>query len=189
MIDKSLLFIRNELNGYLKLNTGSTDEKAALANIINQDGKTGIPDNTLGITLVNIEEERTNKAQIPSKIVKNDLATSINPEIRLNLYVLLTANFNKYDEALKIISLVVRFFQGRNYFDHQSYPALDPSIQRIMADLYTINFEQINQLWGALGAKYYPSVIYKLRMLTVLEGQVEEILPVIKEQRIHLKPQ
>ena len=42
-----------------------------------------------------------------------------------------------------------------------------------------MTFEQQNHLWGALGAKYMPSVMYRLALVAVRDEQIEaEVLPV-----------
>jgi hypothetical protein len=33
--------------------------------------------------------------------------------------------------------------------------------------MVSLNAEQINHLWAVLGGKYFPSVLYKVRMLTI----------------------
>lgn len=57
------------------------------------------------------------------------------------------------------LSFIISFFQNKNVFNHQNSPELDEKIEKIIVDLYTLNLEQQNHLWGALGAKYMPSVV------------------------------
>ncbi|HXS15683.1 MAG TPA: Pvc16 family protein, partial [Polyangiaceae bacterium] len=42
-------------------------------------------------------------------------------------------------------------------------------IKELSVELYTMNFEQVNHLWSTLGGKYMPSVLYKVRNLSISE--------------------
>ncbi|MDZ7695064.1 MAG: DUF4255 domain-containing protein [Balneolaceae bacterium] len=186
ILEKSLKFILGELDAYLKKKMGNDDnkKKVVLSTILKQDGEIAIDSDKVAITLVNIEEDTARKSQQPYLNHENGARQKTNPEIKLNLFLLFVARFGKYDEALKAISLVISFFQSRNVFDGTQYPSMDESLDRLVFDLQTMNFEQMNHLWGALGAKYMPSVLYKMRVLIVQEKETEgEVLP-IKEINI-----
>jgi hypothetical protein len=57
---------------------------------------------------------------------------------------------------------------------------LDPGIIKLIVELYTLNFEQQNHLWGFLGAKYMPSVMYKARLLSIQEAHAADDQPPIR---------
>ena len=40
----------------------------------------------------------------------------------------------------------------------------------MIVELYTLNFEQLNKLWRILNWKYIPSVVYKVRQITIDEN-------------------
>jgi len=176
VIDKALSFLADSINSYYEYNLGSNyNETVKLSGIVEQDGSSAKDtDNSILLSLINIEEERVFKTQRPTVETVNGQSVLFNPDIKLNLFTLFTANFSNYKESLKFISHVVSFFQINNVFTPGSHPTLDDSIQKLIVDLYTISFEQQNNLWGALGAKYMPSVIYKLRMLVVRESVVRD---------------
>ena len=158
-----------------------------LSDLVNQQGELVINlndgqskrDNII-VTLINVEEETIGKAQLfhirnPDRSIEHT-----NPEIKLNLYVLFSAFSSmtaeeRYSNCLNLISYVVRFFQSKSVFNHQNAPNLSQSIEKLVVELVSPTFEQQNYLWGALGAKYMPSVLYKVRMLTFRE--VEEAIP------------
>lgn len=174
MIDKTLTFLLNALNDYFET---SDEPKVVLSNIVAQDGSADhLPGNSILLTLVNVEEEKVLKSQTPYIKESNGSISKINPEIKINLSVLFSANFShkNYDQALKYLSGILRFFQARNVFDHQNSPTLDPEIDKLILELITPSFEQLNHMWGFLGAKYMPSVMYKVRMLTIQESKVIE---------------
>jgi hypothetical protein len=177
MVDKALGFLQQELNTYLKIKTGDNN-KVNLTAIVNQAGTAVIHDTSIGMMLVNIEEEKMYRTQAPQTVLVNGQYSLSNPELKLNLYVLFAANHTDHREALVLISHVVRFFQGKNVFDNQQSPQLG-NIEMLMADLHTLTFEQQNQLWASLGAKYMPSVVYKIRMLIIYEKVINTVQPVI----------
>jgi hypothetical protein len=178
MVDKALFFLRQELNSYLKLKTGDIN-KVNLSAIVNQAGHSVIPDTSIGMMLVNIEEEKMYRSQSPQTIMKNGQYSFANPELKLNLYVLFSANHTDHHEALRLISYIVQFFQGQNVFENQQSPQLGDSIEMLMADLHSLTFEQQNQLWASLGAKYMPSVVYKIRMIIINEKISNNVMPAI----------
>lgn len=186
VLERSLSFIQGQLDTYLKQKMGDNDnkEKVVLSELLKQNGEVAIEQDQVALTLVNIEEERVAKNQEAYLRQENGTHQKTNPEIKLNLYLLFVARYGQYDEALKAISHVISFFQSRNVFDRTKYPEMDESLDRLVFDLQTMSFEQMNHLWGALGAKYMPSVLYKMRVLTVSEEELKgDVLP-IKEINI-----
>ncbi len=52
-------------------------------------------------------------------------------------------------------------------------------IEKLVFEMASITPEQLNNIWGSLGAKYMPSVVYKVRMLTFDNNIVREYRPLI----------
>ncbi len=177
MIDVALKFIASELNRYLNLKLSldvASKDPVVLGNIskLNEGNDSNELQEKVILSLVNIEEERMLKD--PSKYSRvDDQLVQRNPKVFLNLYCLFAANKSSYNEALKYLSFVIQFFQFRNVFNHTSDPLLDKNIEKLILDLCTINFEQINHLWGTLGGKYFPSALYKVRLITIDEAFTE----------------
>ena len=107
-----------------------------------------------------------------------------NPGININLYVLFSAYSPHYETALGIVSDVLGFFQAKSLFNHSNTPGLDRNIEKVIADLYTLSFEQQNYIWSIMGAKYLPSVMYKLRMFSVDEASIKDKVKPVKEINI-----
>lgn len=84
------------------------------------------------------------------------------------------ANKDTYTESLKHISKVIEFFQSKRIFT-QANTSFDRDLEgmdkindfRFTVDLFTPSFEEMNFIWGTLGGKQYPSVIYKVSVLQV----------------------
>lgn len=110
----------------------------------------------------------------PHRVHADNSISHLNPEIRLNLFLLFTAHFNDYKTALQFISGLIRFFQRKSVFTRDNSPTMPVGIERLVAELHPLNFEQQNNLWGSLGAKYLPSVMFKLRAVSIQEGQTKD---------------
>ncbi len=173
MIDKALKILRDELIEYVSLQLKSTPDsiQIALSSQVDDKGAVAFPQNSLGMTLVNVEEERVLGSPGPTIRKTEAEVAYLNPEVKINLYILFAANFGDYGEALKWLSLVITFFQSRSVFDTRNTPKLDPGLDRLVLELRTQSFEEQNYLWGMLGAKYLPSVLYRLRMVTLKDNQ------------------
>jgi len=171
MIGTSLNFLISQLNAYLVVKTnGSMGSGGSFGDAVLNTLKTTTPGTpNMGVTLVNVEEERIGKAQGKTYVEKNGVKNVVNPEIRLNLYVLFTGNFVVYENSLNFISHVAGFFQSNMVFDHQSHPSLSSKIEKIVPELYSIPLEQLSYMWGALGANYMPSLLYKVRLVAIQE--------------------
>jgi hypothetical protein len=140
-----------------------------------QDSDPGNNGNTLMgkcvLTLVNIEEDRISKP-VQNYVKINERIQYKNPKIYLNLYCLFSVVHNSYETALQYLSFVIQFFQQKNVIDHRNSPSskeakLDARIEQLIFDMMSMNFEQVNHLWGTLGGKYLPSVLYKVRLVAI----------------------
>lgn len=184
MIHTCLSFLTNELNEYLKVRTGSpTVDRVFLTSVATEGGGVVIPDKSVGVSLINIEEDRVYKDQKSTVINSFGNVERLNPEIKLNLYVLISANFQNtseedssddYVEGLKQLSFIISFFQARNVFTPENSPKLaeyDPNLKKLVVELYSYSFEQLYNFWSVVGTKYLPSVLYKIRMLTFQERE------------------
>jgi hypothetical protein len=175
VIDKALQFIEREVNAYFDARFGPATQKwVTLGNIARfADSEGGGNDDSSAralMTLVNIEEDRVAKS--PEHTFRTVEGVRYqNPEIPLNLYVLFTATSNSYTLALQTVAMIMQCFQGCNVFASATNPRLDASIDRLILDLFTLNFEQINHLWSTLGGKYLPSVLYRVRMVGIVDSE------------------
>lgn len=176
MIDIALTFLRKELNSYLKRRKGASSHQVEFTLLTSNNGEG--KDFNLGMSLVNLEEERKIKDQRYFREDPQGNLQKVNPELKLNMYVLFTAKLeDHYDQALEYLSLIVQFFQANTYFNTQTHPAIDPNIQKLIAELYTMSFEQQNNLWGSLSTRYLPSVLYKIRLVAIQDISSPESVP------------
>jgi hypothetical protein len=180
MIDKALKFLTEEMNVYLDLQNGGNvgDQLIVLTNVSTSTGGWAIPSQKLGVSLINIEEEKVFKEQQTNFRNGAGEFEQYNPEIKLNLYMLVCANFvsengdDKYEQGLKQLSRIISCFQGKNVFTPENSPGMDPELKKLIVDLYSYSFEQQYNFWTVLGAKYLPSVLYKVRLIAYQEKRM-----------------
>jgi hypothetical protein len=182
MIDNALQTLALQLDEYLKRMSAGSQPNHPMAEacfLVSDEGKIQITDETLGVILVNIEEERIHKTQSASMPTQNGRIAKLNPEIKLNLFVLLVANCKVYKTALQLLSGAIACFQSKNVFIRQNTPQLHDRIEKLVVEMQNLNFEQQNHLWGTLGGKYLPSVMYRVRMITFQTREAsEEVEPI-----------
>jgi Pvc16 N-terminal domain len=202
MIDSALILLRGEMEAYIRNIKNDTSADVRLDNIALLDTANGtMLRDTIIITMVNVEEESTLKNERNYRRQANGSIEYINTPVNLNLYLLITANHTGHEEilndtsyirSLRRIANVVEFFQSKNVFTPQNSPTFqalssidlnDPDIAnlKIYIDLYTLTFEQINHLWGSLGGKQLPFVMYKLRLVQIQNRDIRRDAPLIEE--------
>lgn len=190
MLFKGLSIIRDELQAYIQLQ-GDPTALVVLENIalLDSGNDTDLIKDKIIISLVNIEEESSLKNVKNFRKNLNGGIDYIEPPVNLNLYLLFSVNFpggqlpnNNYTRALTRLSNIIQFFQGRKLFSIHNSPNStliqnnanldDPELTalKLTMELYTLTFEQINHLWGSLGGKQVPFVMYKARLVSIQDG-------------------
>lgn len=190
MIHYALKFFSKELESYLHARPGASPlPLVVLGNVAQVDGEQSesLKDKII-MSLVNVEEEGTLKNRPNFRRTMTGSIHYENPPIFLNLYMLITANFSDYFTALGHLSAVVEFFQGRSEFHFNSelyfpdplpeYPDLTDI--RLSLSLYTMTFEQVNHLWGSLGGRQIPFLMYKARLMPMTDRRQTGTGPAIE---------
>lgn len=177
MLNKTLTFITDLLNRNLKMTFGLTEDIVVMGSLINLDGSvTNNIENKVVISVINLEHEKTVKHM--GGYIADDQGKfgKVNPPIYLNLYLLISANYNSenYLEALKMLSTVIGFFQSSLIFTPETHPELDPSIKRLTFEIFNIPVQELSHIWSGIGAKYVLSIVYKVRMISIQQGEIKE---------------
>lgn len=185
MLDVALNFLTAELNAYLVARGArkSTDEigKAEVGKLVDDAGKWVIPDDHIGVSLIHIEEDRVMKSQLPEAVLTRGRQVILEPALKLNLHILFAAKFQKYDEGLRALSLVLMYFQSHLTFTPDTYSGLDPRIERLTVELQPLSYDQLNQIWTFVGAKQLPSAVYKVRMVALQDLEPTAVVPPVSE--------
>jgi hypothetical protein len=180
MVDKALDFIASELNAYLRARTGSITDKVNLTPVVDESGKYAIDEDSIGISIINIEEDRVVKDQLRDYKQREGMHISSQPRLKLNLFVMCAANFKKYDQALKYLTHILTFFQARPVFTQQTHPGLGEDVERLVIELQKLNYDQLNQIWAFVGGKQLPSVVYRIGMVSLQDESEISLQPPIK---------
>jgi hypothetical protein len=182
MLDKALQFTSSILNQYLRNNYGLSDDVVTINNVITPSGD--IPEenkNKIVISLLNIEQETNKQFYGRMQPLPSGNYADINPSDRYNLDVLFSANFQNYSETLKFLNGTLQFFQANNSIDRVRYSSMPKGINRLDYDVEKLTYHQMHSLWSAMGAKYQPSVIYKLRLIHIQNGEALSIVTSVNE--------
>lgn len=176
MIHDAVGHITRYLNLYLKGLFNLPEDAAVVAGLVEQDGSVEPHvHNKLVVSVVNIEKEALPATFSRSASSDNTLATIGFPPIHLNVYLLISANYpgKNYTEALKFISHAALFFQGNPIFTHENTPDMAPSLSKITMDIENLNMRDLSSLWSVVSGKYLPSILYKMRMITLDSREIK----------------
>lgn len=179
MIDVALLYIQQVLNRHIVMAVGSHADVVTLSGLSNSDSVQGENRNKVIITLVNLEHE-SNKQFYGGQRRDGDEFSQVNPAVYFNLDILISANFDDYSEALKLLTLVVGFFQENLVLERASHPLMPGGLESLKIEIENSPSAKTHNLWTALGVNYLPSMIYKLRHVGVQSGQVKGSSAAIK---------
>jgi hypothetical protein len=191
VIANAVNLVLRELRAFLAARNANESSDAPDFVVLGNVALTDVPDLTppirerVVISVVNIAEESTFK-NAPHFERSGNGARYRNAPKYLNLFVLFSANYTNYETALRRLSQVVLFFQGKHVFTLQDSPVLstvdDPIAElRLIMELFALTFEQVNYLWASLGGKQIPFVLYKVRLVRVDADRTTREAPVIEE--------
>ncbi len=174
MIYESLQILKEQLGNCL--------DEAGLGKIVTlnnvamlESGSDNAPDleGKVIITLLNVEEEKALKNTSAVRVVNNK-AQYRNPPVNINLYFLVSANCDSYNNSLISISKTIEFFQWKKIFTsantiyNRSNASMSvPDYFKFVIELYTPGFEEWNNIWGTLGGRQLPSVMYKVQLIQI----------------------
>lgn len=169
MLDHTLLFIRNLLDAHLCRRLGIDHSIVSLNHLGSNDPALLLKNqNQLVITLVGLEYETSKRFyNTPS----NQLIRK-NPPICFNLKLLVAANFDDYIETLKVLSETILFFQASAALQASEYPDMPVGLTALQFEVENASESKEFDLWSALGAKYIPSLLYKVRHITMDASQI-----------------
>ena len=187
MIEQSLLFVKNALDQFLKNRFDLSDDIVLINNIIEADGSTPQSNqNKVVISLINIEQE-TNQP-FYNKVTKlpNGSFVDTTPSDRFNLDLLITSQFDDYKETLKFLNASILFFQGNQSIESSSYSNLPKGINKLSFVLEQLDYTQMHNLWSAMGAKYMPSIVYKMKLIDIQANEISRVTSAVTETSIEV---
>lgn len=174
MILKALQFTNRTLNQFLKNKFGLSDDVVVTNKIIDQNGTVPIENqNKVIITLIHVEQETVKSFYRKNKQLNDGNYENKPLDERYNLYLLVAPNFEQYNETLKFLNATIQFFQIKGVLDANTSSKIPKGISRLEFEFEKGDgYLQMHNLWSALGAKYQPSVIYKMRLVTIVSDEI-----------------
>lgn len=167
MIDLVLSFLQDRLNQALPRDPhGEPQEKLFVYVGTDKDDTVNFKADALSVLLIRIEEETALRP--PDRYARagaDGARQRVEPEIRLNLWLLLVARFPDYLAAMRHLSRVLGYFQNHRVFTADNAPDLGAGLQQLTLELVTPTFSEQNEIWGCLRTAYLPSLLYKVRLV------------------------
>jgi Pvc16 N-terminal domain len=184
MIHEILPAIQTELNKFFKSKHNLNEDKVLLSNLVNMDGSLAIQEtDKIVMTLVNVEQERSKSNTGGYEQTEKGGFLKVNAPININITILFAAYFTpeNYLEGIKFLSSTIAFFQSRNSsFDPQNTPGINGLVERLQAELMPLEFRELSNVWSGLGAKYLPSVVYRIKTIPIQHKMPTPVIPYIK---------
>jgi len=180
MINKALQFTADVLDQFLR-NRFALDEVAVvLNNVIDSSGSLPkMNQNKVVISLINIDRETARPFNVRNQKMENGNYSEVRVAEKYNLDILLSSNFDDYGETLKFLDAMIFFFQVNAVLDQRSFSNIPAGMTKLEFDIEKITYHQMQSLWTAMGARYQPSVIYKMRLITIFGNETEGFVPAI----------
>lgn len=121
--------------------------------------------NKIVVSLLNMERETPEGISAPEQRTPED-HTRKSPPLQLNLNVILAAVYDEdqYAESLAVLSDTLRFIQSAPRFEIDSVG--------YTVEIVSISTQDMNNIWTLLGGQYYPSVVCKIRRLTIYAEEI-----------------
>lgn len=188
MINEVLIFLRDHLNAYLNAKSGLTPGESGEDKVVFVDGEKMDPITfklgAVSALLINIEEENTLRpADLYTAVSANGTRRKVQPDVRMNLYVLFVARFKQYEQGLSYLSRIIQHFQNHRLLNHHNAPELSEKIEQLIVELITLPFSEQNEMWNSLRTTYHPSVLYKVKMV-VFRDEDATTMTEIKESAL-----
>ena len=175
MIDAALTQITSQLNVHLRHRFQVNEDLAVLSNLLEQNG-TLVPliANKLVLFLVGVEQDAYAHRAIGMGVNAQAQLRGAEP-VFLNLLMMCAANFSgsNYPEALKFLSGAIHFFHERPVLDHQNTPALDQRLDKLVLNIENLSSAEMHSLWGIHSGRYLPSVLYRIRMVSIAGQHIQ----------------
>jgi hypothetical protein len=191
MIEAALRLVASELDQSLRRRAFAGEGLVVLSNLTDFGGA-AVPDTAgkVAAFLVNIEREVFPTRTLRTVDAGRDRLGLVQPPVHLNLFVMFAANFSgsTYNEALKLIGATIAFFQSRPVFTPANSPGMDPGIDQLSLEIENLNTTDLSNIWGILGGRYVPSVLYRMRMITIDSGALETQPPRVVRADANLQP-
>ena len=172
MIDKSLTFITKLLNRQMKLTYGFDDDRVVPSSLINPDGSvTSNIENKVIVSVINLEHETAMEPDCgTTQLMIREPMVKLRRQYISICICWFQQNYNSgnYLEAHKMLSTVISVLQGKSIFHKARLSRNGPFPGKTaLRKCFNLPINELSHIWSAIGAKYVPSIIYKVRMMAI----------------------
>ncbi|MEO9651745.1 MAG: DUF4255 domain-containing protein [Roseobacter sp.] len=179
MIDQTLKLISTRLNAHLCAVFSVSDDFVSIGPLSDAEGKpTAEARNRLTMFLTNIAQDSVPR----SSVSRGALADGKTPPFHLDIYFMLASGHDPeiYGEGLKLISAALMFFQANPVMNPRTTPEMPAGLSQLSIEIANLKVEEIGQLWGNLGGRYVPSVMFKIRSVMIDADALTSITPLVR---------
>jgi hypothetical protein len=174
MIFQSLQLLCERLNGYLRLRFRLTEDIVFLSPV--KDTNNAYP-NRVSVTVVGMDRDTSAGISFQRKSVSDSVSAQSAPAWQVSLNVLLSVVFQdkQYEESLRLFAALVGFVQKNNLVrsgddDHT-----------FSLEVVNLTINELSNLWSVCGETYYPSLLCRIRVLTVDSDEITDLSYVISQ--------
>jgi hypothetical protein len=185
MIGTTLEFIRIYLDGGLRLLMGGSLDDGTASKVMFPPGNQAPVDSiaftsgAVTMLLVNVEEERIFRDADPYRRINDEgRSDAVQPDIRLVLYLLFVARFTDYAQGWNHLSALLSQLQAVPVLDRETAPALPAGVERLAFELVSQSFTELNDVWNALRTTHHPSLLYRVRLLSLRDTSASPSIPI-----------
>jgi len=190
-IGKTLDLIKIKLNQYFNNIHRENEEWTIVSNIVKQDGSLyeNAKDKVV-IFLTNIQHETIVSTYNKNMPVNDQRFAIVAPPIYINLYVLFYANYydGNYRDGLMMLSGTISFFQQNPTFTQANLPGLESNIDKLTFEMVNMDLTERSYLYGLIGSKCLPSVLYKVRMIPFISNELQGQAPAVQGLQDQAEP-
>ncbi|TCP40175.1 DUF4255 domain-containing protein [Rhodovulum marinum] len=187
MIDSALGLVVARLNAHLSARYKVADDLVVLSPLADAEGKPAAEvRNRLALFLINIAHDATPRRPLAPAAGQVERA----PPVHLDIYFMLASGHDPdtYGEGLKLMSAALMFFQATPVMTPQTTPEMPEGLGQLSVEISNLRVEELGQLWGNLGGRYVPSVMFKMRSVMIDSGVITRVVPLVEKPRAGVQP-
>jgi hypothetical protein len=179
VIDLTLKLIADRLNAHLSALFSVSEDLVAIGPLSDAEGKpTAESRNRLTIFVTNIAHDTVPRSGSGRATLSERMAAPVH----LDIYFMLASGHDPeiYGEGLKLISAALMFFQAHPVMTPRTIPEMPAGLSQISIEISNLKAEEIGQLWGNLGGRYVPSVMFKVRSVMIDARAITAVTPLVR---------
>lgn len=185
MLYTAVKYIRDELSAHLAMTSDTADDLVVLGTTHQTDSSISAKTtDKVVVSLVNIEPAVYQGHSPVSLSSRSAAATALSAPLQLNLSILVSARFIDYQAALKNLESTAIYFQLNSEMTPQSLSSLPKGVAKLDIQLENMSIRELSDLWGMMGGKHLPCLLYKVRMITIDNPVLRAELPELSKPSV-----